>query len=152
MHNSGWILHRTAISGLLICASKLRARFLVWHKIPSALCIFLHHYKKTQNGLWPLLICVRQTSEGVFLYSLHSSCSVHFYCFQTFGITTAKWGKRHSDAGTKFPPLCAFFLSNVFLGSLKPFEPLESLESLSALSALSSARGNFQFSIFNFQI
>ena len=40
----------TAISGLLICVSKLWARFLVWHKNPFVLCTFLggeHHPHKS---------------------------------------------------------------------------------------------------------
>ena len=44
--NSLWLL--------LICASKLRARFLVWHKIPLALCIFLVQRPTSNVFLRPL--------------------------------------------------------------------------------------------------
>ena len=52
---------------LLICESKLRGRFLVWHKIPSALCVFL---APQPNG------------ESVILTPLHLLRTLRFFMVQ----------------------------------------------------------------------
>ena len=57
-----------------------------------------------------------------------------FTAFKRLVELPQKWGKRHSDAGTKFPPLSAFFCLTSIVYRLF-FKGLRALRALKALKA-----------------
>ena len=86
-------MHRTTISGLLICVSKLRARFLVWHKNPSVLCTFWggeHHPHKS------VILTPSFTFSKLRRGFSCAPCTHPILCSFAFKEIPAQ--KRHSDA------------------------------------------------------